>query len=294
MTTAHRNTVPTPRAGTDALSPLRLGLTHRRLPIGPLTPITSRQQLPPHIADWLPAGAELVHTAALQNLLDGARAVLQSRKTILIGGKPGGGKSLAMATLQAALPVRCAEVLIEADTNGKDAVAALYEAVIGQRPGDQIRRELTYELRDALSEEPLVLFIDEAQNIELSVLRNLRFLLQYPGTKFAMVLGGTGIVERVQSIGMLNSWVRKRVNFNPMTGTVLLDVLGRWHPMLSNAQDDLLLEIDRVYAHGNLRCWSDVLEWAIDFEGTDGTLDKGVALDVLEEILHRRVVLKVA
>ena len=55
---------------------------------------------------------------------------------------------------------------------------------------------------------------------------------------------------------------RRTARFDVLTGAELLTTLHAWHPLLRDADEQLLQRIDARYCHGNFRDWADVEAWA--------------------------------
>lgn len=239
---------------------------NHRLDIGPFTPIDTPEQLPPHIRQWLPTGGNLVQTPAYRRLMAGAGHALQMRQVVLLSGGTGNGKTFALEALRASLTCRTRSVLIEADAERKDALVALHDCITGEDGDGLVQRKLRKRIREALSDEPTVLFVDEVQHVDISVLRNLRFALQAPGTQFALVVAGADAAQRLGTDKYLVDWIGLPVTFDPLSEATLLSTLKDWHPKLAATDNDVLLELDRARGRGRLRAWGRIVEWCCKFE----------------------------
>jgi hypothetical protein len=257
-----------------------------RLDLPEFRPITSRNDLPPHDTEFLPDGAQLLLPDALRRLLVLAPMTLRNRRLVLIDGKAGCGKSTALAALAAASPVRTAKVAIRNNWNSRRLVGAIHEAVTGDASD---RSQSWYEdhLLVALSREPTLLLLDEAQNASLPVLRDLRLMLESPGARFAMVLSGYGIGDHIRKESMLLTWRGHVANFSPLDHVTLLPTLRQLHPALAATSDRLLVEADRIHCRGLLREWAVLLETLLAF-APHGPFTSATITDAIDAVSGQR------
>ncbi|SOC47218.1 AAA domain-containing protein [Blastococcus aggregatus] len=255
-----------------------------RLHLPPFHPVTTRGDLPAHATEFLPDGADIVFTPELVELLAGAPVALRNRRLVVVDGQPGCGKSTALAVLAAASPIRTAVFTVPTNRSGhgRQFMERAHSAVAGRPVRNLSQREHENALGELLAEEPMLLFIDEAQNAPLEVLRNLRTLLEAPGAQFAVALFGTGVRANIAREPMLHTWRGFTKCLEPlltphqvMTAPAgraadlarrsqLLPTLAGLHPRLATTPARLLIEANRVHAHGLLRQWTLLLEWLLD------------------------------
>ena len=113
---------------------------------------------------------------------------------------------------------------------------------------------LSDELIDALSDQPRLVIVDEAQWLNRDCIEYLRHLHDHPDTRFALLLvGGDGCWEVLSREPMLRSRIFRRVQFVPMTRATVLEVIPRYHPVYATTPADVIAEIDDRYAHGTFR-----------------------------------------
>jgi len=123
-----------------------------------------------------------------------------------------------------------------------------------------------------------LIVVDEAQRLNSECVELLRYLHDNPRTDFALVLvGGDGAWEVLSREPMLRSRVFRRVTFRPLGATDVLAHMRGYHPLYTEASDDLLLFVDDQFAHGNLRNWA---SFTLSAAGLGRTLDMAVARNV--------------
>jgi hypothetical protein len=254
-----------------------------RLTLPPFHPVHRRTDLPAHATEFLPDGAALVITPELVELLAGAPVALGNRRLVVVDGQPGCGKSTAQAVLAAASPIRTAVFTVPTNKSGhgRQFMERAHSAVAGRPVRNLSQREHENTLAGLLAEEPMLLLIDEAQNAPLEVLRNLRTLLEAPGAQFAVALFGTGVLATIAREPMLHTWRGFTKTLGPLLTphqllstpatkrdqvarrAQLLPTLAALHPRLAQTKPELLIEANRVHAHGLLRNWAVLLEWLL-------------------------------
>jgi hypothetical protein len=275
-----------------------------RLHLPPFHPVHTRGDLPAHATEFLPHGAELVITPELTELLAGAPVALRNRRLVIVDGQPGCGKSTALAVLAAASPIRTAVFTVPTNRSGhgRQFMERAHSAVAGRPVRNLSQREHENALAELLAEEPMLLFIDEAQNAPLEVLRNLRTLLEAPGAQFAVALFGTGVRANIAREPMLHTWRGFTKSLEPlltphqlMTAPAgraadlarraqLLPTLAALHPRLAATAPQLLVEANRVHAHGLLRQWALLLEWLLDLEPGTGPFTRDALIAAITAI----------
>ena len=262
-----------------------------RLALPPFTTVTNRNDLTEHDTEFMPDGAALVLTPELVEMQQIAPGVLRRRRIIVIDGAPGCGKSIAKAILARGCPVRTATFTMpdrDMISRGTTFMAAAHEAVAGRPVPKLTQGQHENELRHLLTLEPLVLIVDEAQNASTQVLKNLRTMTERPNTKFALALFGHGVLDIIRREQMLWTWRGYVREFRPLVTphelatapasqqeqlsrcAALLPFLAALHPRLAKTSTGLLVETNRVYAHGLMRQWMTLLEFLLDIPGDAG------------------------
>lgn len=207
-------------------------------------------------------GASTVRTPGLRAIELAVRSLFDDGGIVLVDGKVGVGKTYATDyVLQSmGIPIYWTDM---ADTSrGREANAKIYEAVAGKRPSLRMNSyALTAETVDLLDNLRAVLVVDEAPNMTVSAMRQLRYLHDRPTTKVLMVLIGAKVINTVTRVPELDSRVSRRITVNELTKKEALELVPKIHPVLANTDAKVLADLS-VYAKGNLRNWAHILEVA--------------------------------
>jgi AAA domain len=148
-------------------------------------------------------------------------------------------------------------------------------------PRRRNRFELSDELIDALSDEPRLVIVDEAQWLNRGCIEYLRHLHDHPDTRFALLLvGGDGCWEVLSREPMLRSRIYRHVRFSPINPGTVLEVIPRFHPVYADVALDVIAEVDDRYAHGTFRHWASFTHSVLAH--TSANLTVPVARDLLE------------
>jgi DNA transposition AAA+ family ATPase len=229
-----------------------------------MTPNEASTAIPAPRSEHLPGlhDAATIDTPGLRLIRIGVQQLFSHGGIILIDGKPGVGKTFGTRHVVGGLDVPVHWVDMPDTPKGKEANARIYTAVTGRRPPPRATEyALTEDTVDVLDGLKTVLAIDEAQNMTVSCLRQIRFLHDRPSTKALLVLIGPGIVDVVRRVPELDSRVSRRVFVKELTGPQLKELLPEFHPMLASTTHDVLTELGH-FAKGNLRNWARILEVA--------------------------------
>jgi hypothetical protein len=132
----------------------------------------------------------------------------------------------------------------------------LLAAISGSHPVWD-RFKLTRELKAELATTPRLLIVDEAQNLNREGIEFLRHLGEDPRRRGATLLvGGDGCWDVLSREPMLRSRVLRRVCFQPLPATQVVDIIHRYHPIYTGVDDELIRFIDLHCGHGNFRNWA--------------------------------------
>jgi hypothetical protein len=119
------------------------------------------------------------------------------------------------------------------------------------------RFKLTTDLLAVLSEEPRLLVVDEAQQLNADAFDYLRFLHDSPSTRFALLfVGGHGCWRTLSRHRMLLSRIFRSVAVQSLSEDEVVELLPRFHPVHAGASIENLLWVNDEFAQGNFRCWS--------------------------------------
>lgn len=106
---------------------------------------------------------------------------------------------------------------------------------------------------------PRLLVIDEAQRLNTECIDHLRSIHDRVETRFAIALaGGDGCWETLSKEPMLQSRIWRRTPFTALEEDEVTTLIPTFHPIFQTATPELLLAIDRTFAHGLLRDWAGI------------------------------------
>ena len=133
----------------------------------------------------------------------------------------------------------------------------------------QMRREC----QALLCDEKPALIVDEAQNLTVLWLRQLRDLYDRGEGRFAVFLvGGNGCPKRLKTDPMLWKRFTYKTWFAELKGAALAAALKTYHPLLAATDDRILFAIDKRAAfNGNLRDWTNFVVVATPLAARAGT-----------------------
>lgn len=223
---------------------------------------------PPDLKGVVPgtSAVETVHFQLVQHLCD---QVLALAGILLVRGPGGSGKTYAVTywTDRASVPVVFLHLL------KRTSDTAMLRAILSKldQPTDGTGEILGQRASGALVGRELVIFVDEANLLNLEALRTLRYLHDQKQARFALVMTGVDFGRPFAGIPEFSSRLKREVRFEPLTGSVLMTALAATHPTLAKTDRQILRAIDRQYAHGLWRHWANVLEYALTAGATPDT-----------------------
>lgn len=116
----------------------------------------------------------------------------------------------------------------------------------------------------SLLQTPRLLVIDEAQRLNTECIDHLRSIHDRVDTRFAIALtGGDGCWETLSKEPMLQSRIWRRTPFTPLEEDEVTALIPTFHPIYETTSEELLLLIDRTFAHGLLRDWAGITKTLI-------------------------------
>ena len=178
--------------------------------------------------------------------------------------------------------VSSVRLVFPSQVTSKDVACGLAEALTGVAQEDTLRR-LSALLLKLLSEERRLVVIDEAQFLGKQTIEYLRYLSDFETTRFGLLLvGGHGCWQVLSREPMLRSRVRRRVSFKPLAPQEVCVIMRRYHPLLADVSDELLLYIDEHFARGEFRAWASFASTAAELCAEKGleALNREVADNV--------------
>ncbi|WP_236579627.1 ATP-binding protein [Streptomyces sp. HM190] len=154
--------------------------------------------------------------------------------------------------------------------------AALYKRLDlpGEAPLNSTRCETI--LKEALSETPRVLVVDEAQWLDTRAFEFIRELWDDEDTRLAVVLvGAETCYQKIKNRPALDSRILVWQRYKPLTPAEVLTVIPEYHPLWADAPTDELLWIDDVACHGNFRQWAKITYLLREQHGGPGSKGAG-------------------
>jgi len=132
-------------------------------------------------------------------------------------------------------------------------------------PGSGNIFRLQDQLIEELSENPTLLYIDEAQRLGGHLIEFLRSIYDEDSTQLAIILaGGNRCWEILSREAMLCSRVHRRVEFLPWSEADTIRNVRAFHPIYHGSDDELILYVNRMFGHGNFRQWANFTKTAVD------------------------------
>lgn len=225
----------------------------------------------------LPAHGNLVVTREMRTAANAVPLALRRGASVLVSGEPGAGKSVLLAALTAVSTVPVAAVELSPSQNGGvDQWQKIAQAVTGETVTGK-RAYLQDVTRDHMTANPTLMIVDEAQNIGVTALMQLRWLwgMNFPGC--AVILAGAGLNEHVAKNPQLSGRVDMRILLNPLGRQETIQRVQASHPLAAQMPVGLLKQIDDVYAQGSWRLWSKFLLVLDNDLGHTGPVDRNLA-----------------
>jgi hypothetical protein len=250
------------------------------------SPEAAPDRLPAYARTGLPAGARLVITDELRLLIAYASTAVQDGHVIVVSGESGIGKTTMAGAVEAVATVRVARAEIPPRTRDKQVWQALATAVLGTAPAGT-----TAQLRDAITArllaEPTLLFVDDAHNVGLSCLLQLRWLHSKTNRGFGLVLMGVRLDNYLDREAQLRTRVTRRVLLPTPDFAELRGQLTQFHPVLARTSPALLGWVNDVYARNSWYSWTTFTAAVVSDLGVTRHLDPVTAVHALRMISGR-------
>lgn len=247
----------------------------------PWNPESAPHQLPAYARVGLPTGARLVVTDELRLLIAYASTAVAGGHVIVVSGESGVGKTTMAGAVEAVADVRVARAEIPPKTRDKQVWRALATAVLGTAPPGTAE-QLRGAIKTRLLAEPTLLFVDDAHNVGLDCLLQLRWLHSATNRGLGLVLIGVGLNGYLNKEAQLASRVTRRILLRTPDFADLRDQLARFHPVLAATSPALLAWVNDVYAHNSWYAWATFTATAVGDLGVSSRLDpRTAALAVL-------------
>lgn len=205
--------------------------------------------------------ASTVRTRTFKTAQVVLRDVVNRNGITAVYGKPGNGKTFAVDHFLNHDPVMSDRAWHWLDMPPTPAIKEVTQRLLAGIGVPFDRRDTQYQLTDDLipALEGRVVVLDEAQNLTGPGLQQVRYLHDRGNGSWSLVLVGSTVDKTLSGAAELSSRVSGWVRFEHMDQRVLLGALRGWHPVMTQLDPSLLLEIDEDYAHGNWRQWAQFL-----------------------------------
>lgn len=211
----------------------------------------------------LPSGLPAVNTVAFRKTQMVARQAAADGSIAAFTGKAGLGKTFSVDHAVRSLDLGWVWVQIGPAPTPKEVTLRLLKALVGGFPAGALY-ELTDELVGVLVDEPRVVVIDDAQNLNKRGLEQVRYLHDLGCGAFPLFLvGGEQCAETLASDPQLADRVGAWMKFKPLSGKELHATLASYHPFYARSDRGLLDEVDSRYARGRFRRWAAFLKTAL-------------------------------
>lgn len=181
---------------------------------------------------------------------------LEARAMACVHGPAGLGKTFAAEHALASSGAEVAWVAFPNHPTPRQIADGLLVKLSGERVrGSRFR--ITEALLDLLDRDPLLIVVDEAQNLNRDCIEYLRHLHDHDRSSFALILiGGDGCWEVLSREPMLRSRIYRRVVFRRLSEREILEVIPRYHSLYREADPELILLINEECGKGEFRNWA--------------------------------------
>lgn len=222
------------------------------------------------------------HTAyqtAHQELVDAVR----NANAVAIHGPAGAGKTFAVHQFIRRIndnnpSIRTAWVEIPHRPRGKALPIRILRALHGTANDRLTEDQLLVDSVAALAERKTLLVIDEAHHLRCDGLFQIKHIFDQvnfgshhsPPGHLGLALIGVDVTRTLRQDEQLASRVATAVEFRPLTGKSLLQVLDTYHRVFAETDERLLEELDDRYCHGSFRRWAQILQRTLNpLDGSD-------------------------
>lgn len=217
--------------------------------------------------------ASLVQTPRLHQVAAGMASLQDHGGVVLLDGPPGLGKTAATKVLGRNLNMEKRLLAMPNRPKGKETTARILTALQGKRA--QMRQtefEMLEDIVALLSDQPVLLAIDEAQHLTRDSLRQFRYLQDHDRTNLLLVFVGVNVTGQMQRLcpELLNR-VQRTIKFAPLSKPDMVVFLKEYHPLYANTPPDVYPLLQKEIK-GNIRNAAKLLSAALDFgiEPEDG------------------------
>lgn len=235
--------------------------------------------------------ANLLSTRSYRLAVRACKDAINERSMVAVYGEAGCGKTFAIENaLEQHNEIENHLLDLPMRPSPRGIAARLIKELTGTNASGPLY-ELDEQLVELLTATPRLLVFDEAQRLTLDGIEYLRHLHDAATRKrqqtgchsFGLVFaGGHGCYQTLQRYPMLASRISTWVEFAPLKPEETASLLPAFHPVLTDADPDVIELIDDGYAHGVLRNWATFTKRAADFCAQLGvkTVDERISRNV--------------
>lgn len=217
--------------------------------------MTTTLDLPPHAREITTTSMRLFH--------DAVPGILAYGGVMITDGHAGLGKTLTVSRWLDQLEQPHITLNLGKSPRGNDVIDALAAALHVRLPAGAKTKTRQDIVADRLAAHPWVVAVDEAHELGVHGIHELRVLHDRPDASWTLLLVGTGLLHLSKATKYQHMLSRTGavVNFIPLSADELLDLLPAYHPLYRGVDPELLESVDDVMRQhrrgpGNLRAWS--------------------------------------
>jgi len=201
--------------------------------------------------------ARVVQTPRFLLAMDNMRGVILRCAITVLWGDSGHGKTIAgRAAFEGLAVERRCWIKLTTRPNPRVITNTILHKLTGVEH-DETRWELARTLGRELARSPVVIFVDEAQNLSIETIEFLRWLHEEHPGRFALILiGGAQLHGRLSRSPQLMRRVFQPTRFKPLDPRHLDGYLRTFHPIYANAQPQLIAHIDQRHCQCNFGFWA--------------------------------------
>jgi hypothetical protein len=224
--------------------------------------------------------ARVVQTPRFLLAMENMRGVIHRRAITVLWGDSGYGKTIAGIAAYDGLPAR-ERCWIKLTTRPNPRV--ITNTILHRLTGvehDETRWNSARTLGRELARHPIVIFVDEAQNLSIDCIEFLRWLHEEHPGRFALILiGGAQLHGRLSRSPQLMRRVFQPTRFKPLDPRHIDGYLRTFHPIYERAEPGLIARVDQQHCEGNFGFWARFTASAYDVcrERGSATLTADVA-----------------
>ncbi|HEY5276192.1 MAG TPA: ATP-binding protein [Coriobacteriia bacterium] len=202
----------------------------------------------------LPEGASLVPTTDFQKTQMLCAEALEEHGWVVLDGPGGLGKTTAARAFCDKFPERVVRIHLAAKARGNSFLRRLLEELGEPTMGDE--EALLMAAAKVLLDRPVLIYVEEADQMNASALRHLRFLYDNDDLTFAVLLVGVNFRRLFDLVPEIDSRVTGRIPFRGIQAKDLVRTMRQYHPILAKLPAEQIKAINREHCRGNWRKWA--------------------------------------